>query len=88
MLNIKNYRKSKNLTQDRVAELSNVHRTYICKFEANIIKPNINKLIDIYRAMGANDNEIIDWILDDIADEFNKKGINVGSLFYTIRNTQ
>ncbi len=47
--NVRNYRKEKNISQERLAELSGLHRTYISDIECfrrSISLDNIQKIAD------------------------------------------
>lgn len=48
---IKYHRKSQNLTQDKLAELANLHPVSIRKYETNKMKPKIEQLFRIAIAL-------------------------------------
>ena len=55
--NVRNQRESKNLSQEKLADLSGLHRTYISSLERG--KRNVS-LVNIYRLAKALDCEVIE----------------------------
>lgn len=57
-------REAAGLTQERVAELASVDRTYVSKVEREIQSPTVDALIRICRAVGARASEVLARIED------------------------
>ena len=57
--NVRNQRESKNLSQEKLADLSGLHRTYISSLERG--KRNVS-LVNIYKLAKALDCEIIELL--------------------------
>lgn len=54
------YRKQKGLTQEKLAELMNVSRQTIYKWEASINKPTINKIKVLISILEINYDDLLD----------------------------
>lgn len=58
---IKHLRESKNLTQEKLAELSGLSIDYIGKIEVNINRPGLQGLIKIANALNVHIKELFDF---------------------------
>ena len=58
-INIKSERLRKNLSQERMAELTNISRNSVSLIETGKINPTILKVIDIAKVLGVDVNVLI-----------------------------
>jgi transcriptional regulator with XRE-family HTH domain len=61
MLNLKELRKKKELTQQDLADLINVHRVTIAEYESNRVEPTLDKIIKISKALDITPNDLIGY---------------------------
>lgn len=59
--NLKRYRLQNNLTQEELADIINVHQTYIGKLELGMINPSLLKIFLITRALNIKLSELFDF---------------------------
>ena len=59
--NIKKYRLQQGFTQEKLAEKTQVHPTYIGKIELGKINPSVKRLFVISRALGIKLSDIFDF---------------------------
>ena len=55
-LNIRNERLRKNISQERLAELTNISRNSVSLIETGKINPTVLKVVDIARVLGTDVN--------------------------------
>lgn len=53
-INIKNQRLRKNISQERLAELTNISRNSVSLIETGKINPTVLKVVDIARVLGTD----------------------------------
>lgn len=56
---LKALRKSKNMTQGKLAEKTDMQYTYISKLERGLVDPRISTLLKIKEALGVSGNELL-----------------------------
>ena len=61
MLNLKELRKRKGLTQQELADLINVHRVTIAEYESNRVEPTLDKIVKISIALDITPNDLIGY---------------------------
>ena len=59
--NLKRYRKEIHLTQEKLAEKTNLHQTYIGKLETGKINPSVRQLFVISRALKIKLSDLFDF---------------------------
>jgi len=59
--NLKRYRKEMCLTQEKLAEKTNLHQTYIGKLETGKINPSVKQLFVITRALKIKLSDLFDF---------------------------
>ncbi len=60
--NIRNIRKAKNISQEKLAEMCNLHRTYIGAIECGTKNVCFKNLIKIIGALGCSVNDVFKGI--------------------------
>ncbi len=65
MKDIKELRKEKNMTQQQLAEKSNISLRQLVRIEKGQCFPNLETKILIYKALGVSQNDIIEFIIDN-----------------------
>ncbi|MCE7792211.1 helix-turn-helix transcriptional regulator [Salipaludibacillus sp. CUR1] len=58
-VNIKKIRLEKNISQEKLAELSGLHRTYISQIERKVKNPTVNNLEKIADALNTDITELL-----------------------------
>ncbi len=56
---VRNYRKLRNLSQEKLAELANLHRTYIAQIEAGRRNVALNNIAKIAKALGVSAKDLL-----------------------------
>lgn len=59
-LNVKFQRMKKGLTQEELANLMNVHLTYLAKIETGKINMSLAKILEIAKALNIDINKLLD----------------------------
>jgi transcriptional regulator with XRE-family HTH domain len=62
------YRKNSNLSQEKLAELANIHRTYISQIERGLKSPTLEVVFSICNALSTRPSEFIKGIEDELSD--------------------
>jgi transcriptional regulator with XRE-family HTH domain len=62
------YRKNSNLSQEKLAELANIHRTYISQIERGLKSPTLEVVFSICNALSIKPSEFIKGIEDGLSD--------------------
>lgn len=57
--NVKELRNKRSLTQQQLANMSNLHRNYICNLEKGIVNPSLASLKKISTALDVEIKEVI-----------------------------
>jgi transcriptional regulator with XRE-family HTH domain len=57
--NIRRLRKAKNLSQEQLAELAHLHRTYVSQLERCVTNISINRLEQLARVLGVDVSELL-----------------------------
>ena len=57
---IAEFRKSRGLTQERLAEMAGLHRVLIARYEAGITKPSVDSLVKIAGALHVTVDDLIE----------------------------
>lgn len=70
-MNLKKYRESKNLTQQNVADILEVSLRQYVRIEKDASKTKISTLKQLIKLYGINDNDILDFMKEDINFSFN-----------------
>lgn len=65
MKDIRELRKEKNMTQQHLAEKSNISLRQLVRIEKGQCFPNLETRILIYKALGVSQNDIIEFIIDN-----------------------
>ena len=63
------HRKEKKLSQEKLAELSNIHRTYISQIERSLKSPTIGTVFSICKALEINTSSLIKEIEDVLSSK-------------------
>lgn len=71
MKDIKDIRKEKNMTQQQVAEKANISLRQLVRIENRQCFPNLETRILIYKALGVDRDEIIEYIVNNYIDNNN-----------------
>lgn len=58
-LNIRRLREAKNLSQERLAELAQLHRTYVSQLERCVTNISIDRLERLAQVLGVNVTELL-----------------------------
>lgn len=66
--NIRNLRKKKSLTQERLAELANINTTYLGKIERGESSPTIDTLAKIAKALDMSLLDLLYFESEDISE--------------------
>ncbi|MDR0784372.1 MAG: helix-turn-helix transcriptional regulator, partial [Treponema sp.] len=61
-------RKNSNLSQEKLAELANIHRTYISQIERGLKSPTLEVVFSICNALSTRPSEFIKGIEDGLSD--------------------
>lgn len=56
---VRHYRKLRNLSQEKLAELANLHRTYIAQIEAGKRNVALNNIAKIAEALGVSTKDLL-----------------------------
>jgi transcriptional regulator with XRE-family HTH domain len=62
------YRKNSNLSQEKLAELANIHRTYISQIERGLKSPTLEVVFSICNALSIKPSEFIKRIEYELSD--------------------
>ena len=62
------HRKAANLSQEKLAELANIHRTYISQIERGLKSPTLEVIFSICNALLVKPSDVIKGIEDGLSD--------------------
>ena len=74
-LRIKKIRKNRNLTQEKLCELSGVDETTLCRIETGKRLPSVDKLVLISKALNTDPNTILDFTSLNSPNQYNIKDL-------------
>ena len=63
--NLRNIRKERGLTQDRVAKIICIDRTTFCKYETGVTVPAMDTFLLLCRALQASPNQLLGWDVEE-----------------------
>jgi transcriptional regulator with XRE-family HTH domain len=62
------YRKDSNLSQEKLAELANIHRTYISQIERGLKSPTLEVVFSLCNALSIKPSEFIKGIENGLSN--------------------
>jgi transcriptional regulator with XRE-family HTH domain len=63
--NLQRIRTGKNISQEKLAELSGLHRTYISGIERGVRNPTLNTIVSIATALGIEPAQLLKGVIHD-----------------------
>ncbi len=66
---LRNHRKKRNMSQEKLALEANIDRTYISSIERGIRKPTVNTLFSLCNALEVKPSEVV----REVEEEYGKK---------------